>query len=232
MRIVSFNIHHGTVGRNGPVDPEQLGEVCASFEADVICLQEVDQGTIRVKGRDLAAVAAEAAGMAHVFGTSQRLLGGRYGNAVLVRGTLGQSELTRLPKVPRHRVWQEQRTLLEVPVELADGPLWVACTHLAVKQWNNGPQLEVVLARLRSRRAPAIVTGDLNRPFDAVAPHAEEAGLHAVVHGPTYPASGPRTTIDHLLHTPDLRVVAAEVRPTTMSDHAALVVDLARTPTR
>ena len=144
MRIVSFNIHHGTVGRKGPVDPEQLGEVCASFEADVLCLQEVDQGTIRVKGRDLAAVAAEAAGMAYVFGTSQRLLGGRYGNAVLARGTLGQSELTRLPKVPRHRVWQEQRTLLEVPVELADGPLWVACTHLAVKRWNNGPQLEVV----------------------------------------------------------------------------------------
>lgn len=227
MRVVSFNIHHGTVGRRGPVDPEQLGEVCAAFEADVIALQEVDQGTLRVKGRDLAAIAAGACGMDHAFGTSQRLYGGRYGNAVLVRGEIASTAVTRLPKVPRTRFWQEQRTVLEVAARLDGTDLWIACTHLAVKQWNNGPQLEVLLQRFADRPAPKVLVGDLNRPPGAVRPQAEDAGLRFVEHGPTYPASGPNRTIDHALVSPDIEVLAAEVRSTPMSDHAALVVDLA-----
>ena len=88
MRVVSFNIHHGTVGRRGPVDPEQLGAVCASFDADVIALQEVDRDTYRTRRADLAAVAAGACGMAHVFGSSRWYPGGRYGTALLARGTI------------------------------------------------------------------------------------------------------------------------------------------------
>lgn len=228
MRLVTFNIHHGTVAKKGPVDPEQLGEVCAGFDADVLCLQEVDQGTIRVRGRDLAAIAAAACDMDHVFGTSQRLLGGRYGNAVLVRGEIVGTTISRLPKVPSSRFWQEQRTMLEVDASLADGPLHVAATHLAVKQWNNGPQLEFLLRRLRERPRPLALLGDLNRRRAAVAPLADDAGLHAVEHGPTYPAWAPRTDIDHVVLSGDLSVVRAEVRPTPMSDHAALVVDVAR----
>lgn len=231
MRVVSFNVHHGTVGRRGPVDLEQLGRVCASFEADVLCLQEVDQGTIRVRGRDLAAEVAEIAGLQHVFGASRRLLGGRYGNAVLVRGRVGPPRLARLPRVPERRFWQERRTLLEVPVELACGPLWVACTHLAVAGRINGVQLERALEQLRRRPAPKVLVGDLNRGHGAVAPHAERAGLLAPEHGPTFPASAPRHRIDHVLHSPDLRMVRTEVRSTAMSDHAALLVDLERSST-
>lgn len=230
MRVVSFNVHHGTVGRRGRVDLDALGRVCASFEADVLCLQEVDQGTVRVRGRDTAAVVAEIAGMQHVFGPSRRLLGGRYGNAVLARGRLGAPQLTMLPRVPARRCWQERRTLLEVPVELECGPLWVACTHLAVPLRINGPQLEEVLERVGRRPAPAVLVGDLNRTYGAVAPHGERAGLVAPEHGPTFPASAPRHRIDHVLHSPDLRAVRTEVRSTAMSDHAALLVDLERAP--
>lgn len=230
MRVVSFNVHHGTVGRRGPVDLEALGRVCAGFEADVLCLQEVDQGTLRVRGRDLAAVVAEITGTEHVFGPSRRLLGGRYGNAVLVRGRLGSPHLTSLPRVPAWWFWQERRTLLEVPVELGCGPLWVACTHLAVARRINGVQLEAVLARVGRRPRPTVLVGDLNRTHGAVAPTAERAGLVAPEHGPTFPASAPRRRIDHVLHSPDLRVVRTEVRSTEMSDHAALLVDLERAP--
>jgi endonuclease/exonuclease/phosphatase family metal-dependent hydrolase len=228
VRLVSFNVHHGTVAKKGPVDPDQLGEVCAGFDADVICLQEVDLGTVRVRGRDLAGIVARACEMDHVFGSSQRLLGGRYGNAVLVRGEIVGSTVTRLPKVPASRFWQEQRTVLEVDAALADGRLHVAATHLAVKQWNNGPQLEFLLRRMRDRPRPLAVLGDLNRRRAAVAGLAADAGLHTVEHGPTYPAWAPRTDIDHVLLSPELRPIAAEVRPTPMSDHAALLVDVER----
>jgi endonuclease/exonuclease/phosphatase family metal-dependent hydrolase len=76
-----------------------------------------------------------------------------------------------------------------------------------------------------------VLAGDLNRAFGAVAPQAELLGLVAPPHDPTYPADGPRQSIDHLLHSPDLRTVRTEVRSTAMSDHAALLVDLERVPT-
>jgi endonuclease/exonuclease/phosphatase family metal-dependent hydrolase len=228
VRVVSFNIHHGTVGRRGPVDPEQLGAVCAAFEADVLCLQEVDVGTWRSGRRDLTVAVADATGLRPVFGRSRRYPGGSYGNAVLVRGRVMASHVVRLPRVPRRRFWQERRTLLGVEAALDDGPLWVGCTHLAVPRAVNGPQLDALLRRVRDRPSPMVVAGDFNRPFDAVAPQAEQVGLVAPAHGPTFPARVPKRSIDHLLHSTDLRAVHTEVRSTPMSDHAALLVDLER----
>lgn len=226
MRVVSFNVHHGTVGRRGPVDPQRLAEVCAGFEADVIALQEVDQHTRRVGGADLAAVAAARCDMDHVFGPSRRLPGGRYGNAVLVAGTVTASRVLPLPRVPRTHLWQEQRTVLDVTAQVRGRTIRVAATHLAVPEAVNGPQLGALLDRVAGEAGPLVVLGDLNRRAERVQPLADEAGLALVDHGPTFPATGPDRSIDHVLVSPGVRVLAAEVRPTPMSDHAALVVDL------
>lgn len=230
MRVVSFNIHHGTVGSRGPVDPEQLGEVCASFDADLIALQEVDRDTYRTGRADLAAVAAGACGMAHVFGASRWYPGGRYGNALLVRGTITNSRVTPLPRVPAKRWWQERRTALEATVTIDDVTLWAVCTHLAVPPRINAVQLDELTRQLQARSHPVVVLGDLNRRAGLVGPEAEAAGLQAVTHGATFPVRKPDRAIDHVLISPELQVVGAEVRATSMSDHAALVVDLALRP--
>ncbi len=228
VRVVSFNIHHGTVGRRGPVDPEQLGAVCASFDADVIALQEVDRDTYRTGRADLAAVAAGICGMAHVFGSSRWYPGGRYGNALLVRGTITAPTVTKLPKVPERQFWREQRTALEASVSVDGRPVRVAATHLSVPTAQNGVQLDWLLRRhLPGRPWPQIVLGDLNRPLSMVRDDAAAAGLQAVEHGATFPVTKPKRAIDHVLLSPELRALSAEVRPTAMSDHAALVVDLA-----
>lgn len=227
MRVATFNIHHGTVAKEGPVDPERLAEVCAGFDADVLALEEVDLGTFRVGGADLAAVVAERCGMAHVFGASRWFPGGRYGNAVLVRGAIDDWSVVPLPRVPRWRWWQERRTLLRVSARVDGRRLAIAATHLAVPQRVNGPQLDRVLSLVTPPRDPLVVLGDLNRFPSTVVPAAEGAGLVFVAHGPTSPAQARRLSIDHVLVSPDLDVVGAEVRSTEMSDHAALLVDLA-----
>lgn len=226
MRVVSFNIHHGTVGRRGRVDPAQLGEVCRGFEADVIALQEVDQGTYRTKRADLAAVAADACGMAHAFGASRWFPGGRYGNALLVRGTIRSWEVVPLPKVPARRFWQERRTVLEASVTVDDLDLWVACTHLAVPPRISTVQLDAVVERLAFAPAPRVLVGDLNREPAAVEPYLRDIAMPVAHHGPTFPAHRPDQTIDHVATSPDLVVREATVVRTSMSDHAALVVDL------
>jgi endonuclease/exonuclease/phosphatase family metal-dependent hydrolase len=226
VRVATFNIHHGTVGKHGPVDPEQLGEVCAAFDADVIGLQEVDHGTVRVDGADLTGVVARACGMTSVFGPSRWLPGGAYGNALLVRGDIENWSVARLPRVPWWRWWQEPRTALQASVRVAGQPWSVAVTHLAVQQPVSRRQLDRVLAMSSSRPRPLVVMGDLNRFPSTVEPAAREAGLVYVPHGPTNPVPGRRLVIDHVLVSPDVGVRAVEVRSTPMSDHAALLVDL------
>lgn len=224
MRLATFNIHHGTVAKHGPVDPARLGLVCAGLDADVLALQEVDQCTRRVRGADLAAVVAEACGMSHVFGRSRWYPGGAYGNALLVRGDIESWTVAPLPVVPAWRVWQERRTVLHAAVHVGGHALSVAVTHLAVPQRVNGPQLDHLLEAVADRPRPAIVLGDLNRFPNTVRPAAERAGLVYVPHGST--CLVPPLVIDHVLVSPDLVVGRVEVRPTEMSDHAALIVEV------
>lgn len=227
VRVVTFNIHHGTVGRRGPVDAARLGEVCASFDADIIALQEVDQGTFRAKRQDLAAIAAETCGMAHVFGASRRFPGGHYGNALLVRGTIERSAVYPLPKLPAHRFWQERRTVLKASVTVDGHRLWVACTHLAVPPKVSTIQLDALIERAAFAPSPRIVLGDFNREPEAVEPQFRAIAMPMAGTGPTFPAHRPDQTIDHVAVSADIDILAAEVHRTAMSDHAALVVDVA-----
>jgi endonuclease/exonuclease/phosphatase family metal-dependent hydrolase len=225
VRIASFNIHHGTVAKDGPVDPAQLGVVCAGFEADVIALQEVDLGTYRTHRADLASAVADACGMEHVFGPSRRFPGGWYGNALLVRGRIHSWAVERLPRVPSWRVWQEPRSAIEATVEVDGVLLSVTATHLAVPRPVSTIQLGQLLERARTR-APGVILGDLNLRPSVVRPMADAAGLTLVPHGPTNPAPDPVRSIDHALLTPGVVATDADVRITPMSDHCALIVDI------
>ena len=230
VRVATFNIHHGTVGSDGPVDVERLAEVCAEFEADVIGLQEVDLLTERTGRRDLAGEVARALGMNHVFGPSTRYPGGWYGNALLVRGEIDHWTLDRLPRLPRWKVTQERRTLLRARVRVAEMALSLAVTHLAVPRAIGLHQLRSLVDLVVDDPRPLVVIGDLNRAPQDVAPLAGWAGLEVVDHERTHPVAKPKLCIDHVLHSPDLVVERVEVRSTAMSDHRALLVDLVSAP--
>lgn len=226
MRLVTFNIHHGTVGADGPVDSARLAEVCAGFDADVIALQEVEVGTPRTWGADLVGTIARRTGTESVVGPAQRWPFGYQANALLVRGEIVSSTVVPLPRVPGWKFWQERRTLLQAEVVVAGEQWSVATTHLAVNRGVSATQLDAVLATVGDGPR-TVLLGDLNRlPADVPA-----SGLRLVDHGPTYPAKSPYVAIDHALVSPDLTVQGVEVRATEMSDHAALMLDLATSST-
>lgn len=227
MRLVTFNIHHGTVGAKGPVDPARLGAACAAFDADVLALQEVDVGARRSGGADLAAEAAGACGMAHVFGASRPLPGGGwYGNALLVRGTVLDHAVQRLPRVPVYRWRQERRTLLVATAEVTGAVVSVGVTHLATQPPVSARQLEVAARHLGRRPSPKVLLGDLNRTPDQLGSALAASGLSVLVEGGhTFSAARPRTRIDHIA-TAGLRPTRVWTEATAMSDHLVLLADV------
>ena len=217
IRLATYNIQHGQ-RPDGEVDIDLLARSCAALDADVLGLQEVDLNLRRSHDADTAATIADACGMAVVFGEAIAIRGGKYGNALLVRGTIDEVEVLPIPDA-------EPRSAIVATVRLATGEvLSVATTHLGLRGAAR-EELPLVFDAMRDRAAPRIVMGDFNLDPSDVEPLATAGGFVRVDSAETWPAKAPRRTIDHVL-LDGLRATAVVVVPLPVSDHLALVVEV------
>src|SRR5438552_3037737 len=87
VRVLTYNIHHGE-GLDGHFDLPRLASVIESTEADLVALQEVDQGTRRASGVNELTELARLAHMHSAFGRAMEFDGGGYGVGILSRWPL------------------------------------------------------------------------------------------------------------------------------------------------
>jgi len=216
LRLATYNVQHGRTP-DGEVDIDLLARSCAALEADVLGLQEVDVNLRRSHDADTAEAVAAACGMAFVFGEAIAIRGGRYGNALLVRGVIEDVEIIPIPDA-------EPRSAIVARATIEGGAtVSVATTHLGLRG-AAASELPIVFEAMRRRPVPRVVLGDLNLDPHLVEPLATDAGFERVPSEPTWPAKRPRRTIDHML-LDGLRATATVVAPLPVSDHLALVVE-------
>jgi endonuclease/exonuclease/phosphatase family metal-dependent hydrolase len=228
VRVATFNIRHGAP-EGGRVDHRALIRTCASFDADVLGLQEVEARHLRSWFRDQAALVAHRLGYSFVYGPVIRSTPlGRYGNALLARGRIGDVELLPLVR-PSPR---QPRGAILARVELSSFAVTVAVTHLQHHghRFRDLPpeapvQLRGLLDALAARPSPRILLGDLNLGAPNAVPILTEAGFAVAPTSPTFPANRPRITLDYVA-VDGLRVLDSEVVPTFTSDHRAVVASV------
>ena len=261
MRLATFNILHGRTFDGGPASVDRLAEACASLEADVLALQEVDRGQPRSGGVDQAAVVAEGMGAAawrfepaivgepggrwrpasnedHDAEVHPRADGG-YGVALVSRLPVRAWHVLRLTAapmrspvfVPGRRAFvllqDEPRVVLGAELEGARGPSIVASTHLSFVPGWNAWQLRRATRWLAGIGSPCVLLGDTNLP-GPLPGWLSGSGWSDLARARTFPADEPSMQIDHALGRgalPDVVAVTATRLP--LSDHRALVVDLA-----
>ena len=213
MIVVTFNVQHGR-RPDGVVDVPALAQACASFGADVLALQEVDDLATRSGNVDIAATVAEACDMTWVFGPATTLgTRGRYGNALLVRGDIADVEVVTLANGAHH---EPRSAILARALDVT-----IAATHLGIRG-DAEPQLPVVVRALLDRPGPRLLLGDLNLERPDVSP------LHLVDAPPAFPAHRPHRAIDHVALDDGLRATSVSVLPRQpVSDHRPLRVDVA-----
>ncbi|MGI9428758.1 MAG: endonuclease/exonuclease/phosphatase family protein, partial [Bythopirellula sp.] len=86
FRVVTYNIHKGIGGVDRRYRLERIVETLQHFEADIVCLQEVDDGVPRSRREDQAKVLSESLAMPYLaYQRNVRLKQGCYGNAILSR---------------------------------------------------------------------------------------------------------------------------------------------------
>jgi endonuclease/exonuclease/phosphatase family metal-dependent hydrolase len=233
LTLGSFNLHmgRGSGGHGAPF--YDVVAAAKEVDSDVLVLQEawvpdgLDGNVVEIAAALGYRIAATFAVARATCDDRVRLAGrqgaagdGDWSIAVLSRLPVLRAEVAAIsPQLPRD---PGRRAVLVVTVDAGDGgapaPFTVAGTHMPLLKdpvWRLAPAIRAALPPVH---APAAFAGDLTMwgwCVDRLAP----AGWRRAVRGRTYPAHRPHSQTDHILVTPAVEVVEAEVVPQVMSDH-------------
>lgn len=208
IKVITYNIHRA-IGVDRRFRPERIAEVLAHYDADVVLLQEVDEGAPRSRELNLAKELAEVTGYPHfALGHNVSLKKGRYGNATLSRFPILRErniDLTLQESWIRRGC---QHTTLEV--EEGSRHLEVFNLHLGLSARERQRQVELLIRSHEfsslSRSAPVLVGGDFNDWRSLLMPmfnnglgftcatERKSAGPYRCI--PTYPSVAPQGGLD------------------------------------
>lgn len=236
FRLLTYNIHKGIGGIDRRYRLERVIEVIAAHDADVLFLQEVDDGVPRSRRDRQVDVIGDALGLPHrAFQANVTLTKGVYGNAIVSRFPLHDVhdlDLT-IPLKKRRRALvadcviraEHQHTVLLVNA------------HLGLAGFERRMQVRRVLAHLDAlhlrRATPRVFGGDFNEAWRTLGRRLlEPAGFRpSGSRTATFPAAMPVRQLDHVAHAGSVAVSHTFVGHSTLaryaSDHLPLVVDLA-----
>ena len=231
LRILQFNIRAArSVG--GYVDLAQIAAEIEAVRPDLVSLNEVDSDTSRTRVDEPAYLAA-ATGLHVVYGPNLIYDGGPFGNAILTRYPVVDSDNLRLPGT----AGLEPRGLLRVVVSVGARRVAFTSTHLSDGEDGRQSRLLQALAvarALRSMTGPTVLAGDLNSvPADVPARILRRDLLDAQAEGgtgsgDTYPQTNPSSRFDYILYNRRLAVVpdSTQVRASRSSDHRSVFTEL------
>jgi endonuclease/exonuclease/phosphatase family metal-dependent hydrolase len=240
VRVMVYNIHAGKDAA-GVDNLARVAALVRETNADLVLLQEVDQGTRRSGNVDQPAVLAAGTGFHVAFGSALDYDGGEYGVAILSRWPIASDTLIHLPVDPpqaRAGGSHEPRGALRTEIVSPHGRMTVFTTHIdasADDHWRRQEaRIVAALVDTATRRNPLVLLGgDLNStPESVVQQELRATGLrdaHAECgrgEGLTFPADSPVKRIDYLYLTGRLRCATAEVPGTQASDHRPVIIDV------
>jgi endonuclease/exonuclease/phosphatase family metal-dependent hydrolase len=167
LRVLTWNLWH----RYGPWEARRpaIAATLERLDPDVVCLQEVwaDEEV------GFADELAKGLGFHHVYGSLLEFEGVRFGNAVLSRWPISDSDVLPLPA---SEGTEERRTCVRADIDGPRGPLQAFSTHLNWRFDQSDIRQEQVRAICRfieaskpegGRSFPPILAGDFNADPDS-----------------------------------------------------------------
>ena len=242
LRVLTYNIHRA-IGLDRRFRLDRIADILYHHDADLVLLQEVDDGARRSKRLDLAKKLAQLVDYPHyAVGHNVRLRSGRYGNATLSRFKIERERNIDLTIGKRKRRGCQHTTLR---VEKRPGHphrIEVFNLHLGLSPKERTQQVGRLVKsdefKSLTPERPCIVAGDFNDWRSMLHPiFTQILDFHCATQGDeelngairTFPSFSPTAGLDRLYYR-GLRVVHARrcrLRASRVaSDHLPVIVDL------
>jgi endonuclease/exonuclease/phosphatase family metal-dependent hydrolase len=234
VRIVTYNIHKGR-GMDGHVSLPRIVDVLSALDADIIALQEVfaaggsHQGQVGKAGQ--VETIAEKLDMRQAFGFTRHHHGRPYGNAILSRWPILESQDMDLSWAHR-----EKRGCIRADLKTPHGTLHVYNIHMGTRYFERRHQVRSLFAskELHEHLAgPRVLVGDFNEWIKGLTTRMlseKFESLNLKLHigkRRSYPGLVPFLHLDQIYFERPLYVESAELvrtRLATMaSDHLPLL---------
>jgi endonuclease/exonuclease/phosphatase family metal-dependent hydrolase len=239
---MTYNIHRA-IGVDRRFRPERIIHIIAAHGADVVLLQEVDDGVPRSREMDLARELARDLGYPHfAVGHNVTLRKGRYGNATLSRFPILRERNIDLT-IGRWKRRGCQHTAIGLDDRTGRGHrLELFNLHLGLSARQREEQVRL-LARSREFASLApeeacVVGGDFNDWRSLLHPlfskklrfhSATERSQRGSAFIPTYPSFFPQGALDRIYYRGPLRLISARrcrlKLSRVASDHLPIVAD-------
>ncbi|MBK5256308.1 MAG: endonuclease/exonuclease/phosphatase family protein [Vicinamibacteria bacterium] len=245
VRVLTYNIHRA-IGVDRRFRPERIVRIISNYHADIVLLQEVDEGVPRSRELDLARELATELGFPYrAVGHNVTLRKGRYGNATLSRyPILSERNIDLTINLWKRRGCQHTAIALKDPEDDSREPLQldVFNLHLGLSARQRARQVEI-LARSGEMTAlpadaPCLVGGDFNDWRSLLVPFLTQGMSFRSATDPrsgraqpllTYPSFFPRGPLDRLYYRGPIRLLSAHrcrLRLSQIaSDHLPIIAD-------
>jgi endonuclease/exonuclease/phosphatase family metal-dependent hydrolase len=242
FKVLSYNIHRA-IGVDRRFQPGRIVEILQHHDADVVLLQEVDEGAPRSRELDLAKEIGEATGYAHrAVGHNVSLRKGRYGNAVLSRWPIEVQRNIDLTIGNRKRRGCLHTRLRASRPHSAEHRLDVFNLHLGLSARERQGQIGALARSHEFTDVPhevaCLLAGDFNDWLAQLHPVMKEIlgfksatqhrfGYQATIR--TYPSFSPTGALDKIYYRGPLRLIAARSCRLAVSriasDHLPIVAE-------
>jgi len=200
---------------------DRIGQVLTQY--DLVCLQEVDGGSLRSGFVNQVAYLAQMGRFEYWYQQLNRNLGrlGQYSNGVLSRFVPYEIEDHKLPGL-------KGRGAIVAKYGNERDALVLVGLHLALSERARFRQLDYV-RELIQHYEHVVVMGDMNCRSDQIIDTPLRDTHLKQVHGDhhTYPSWNPTRNIDHILVSPSLKINQVKVLDYDYSDHRPIAMEVA-----
>lgn len=234
FRIATYNIHK-CVGLDRKFSPERIVEVLSETNADIIALQEVLCHTNTNEREHQAEFIADKLNMNYSFGENRHIKRGNYGNAVLSRFDILDSENFDITIKKR-----EPRGCLRAKIKIErNEPLEFFNLHLGTSFFERRKQVKLLLDKqvldAQKFTGNRLIAGDFNEWTNGMTTKLFKTKFQTVEAKPhlgrsrTYPGIFPLLHLDHIYFDSDFRLINAFLHRSRTaliaSDHLPIVAE-------
>ncbi|KAF0813360.1 hypothetical protein IGB42_02289 [Andreprevotia sp. IGB-42] len=223
LTIATYNIH-GAVGTDSRFAPERILSVLHEIDADIVALQEVPLGDLRLP--NVLDILTAHTGYQGVAGPTIAKPNRRYGNAVLSR-----FPVRAIRNLDLSFGRMEPRAALDADIDCDGHLLRVVATHLGLRPAERRNQVKRLLENFDTDKMPVVLLGDLNewliwgRPLRWLVHRFQKTPA-----ANTFPSVHPVFALDRIWLHPRERLVKVWAHHTAMariaSDHLPLVAHI------